>query len=133
MALTHKHFLDICEILASASHATRSKVGCIIVKDGNIISQSYNGTPRGFDNACEDKEGVTLPEVLHAESNAIAKMARSTQSCNGATLYTLLSPCLQCAKLMIQSGIREVYFRELYRDDSGIQLLNKGCIYVFKV
>jgi len=117
------------------------KVGCLIVKDGSIISDGFNGTPKGFDNNCEDEidlshihshmyDLVTKPEVLHAESNAITKLAKSTQSSNGATMYITISPCVECAKLIIQSGIERVVYRRLYRNDDGIKLLKKAKIQV---
>ena len=140
----------MAETWAQLSKAKRKKVGCLIVRNGAIISDGYNGTPRGFDNDCEtmapykgqimiDDEGdfvegtyklITKPEVLHAESNAITKLAKSTQSSNGATMYITISPCVDCAKLMIQSGIRRVVYGEIYRDDKGIKLLEKANIQV---
>ena len=138
-------YLQMAFTWASLSRARRKKVGCLIVKDGAIISDGYNGTPKGFDNNCEDRhypgrECVprtpsietleTKPEVLHAESNAITKLAKSTQSSDGATMYITISPCLDCAKLIIQSGIRRVVYGELYRDDHGIKLLEKANIQV---
>lgn len=114
--------------IAKASYAERNKVGALLEKNGNIIAFGYNGTPAGFDNTCENVNYETKPEVLHAESNAIAKCARSTQSAEGSTLYITLSPCLECAKLIIQSGIKEVFYHEQYRDLCGIQLLEKANI-----
>ena len=123
------------------SYAKRKKVGCLIVKNGAIISDGYNGTPSGFDNICEYnnfiltnngnsvKENIiTKPEVLHAESNAISKLAKSTQSSDGATLYATCSPCLDCAKLIIQCGIIRVVYSEQYRIDDGLKLLKKANI-----
>lgn len=144
-------YLRMAEIWASLSKAKRKKVGCLIVKNGSIISDGYNGTPSGFDNACEvvssidmckmevDYDGkyvkgtfklTTKPEVLHAESNAITKLAKSTQSSDGATMYITISPCLECSKLMIQSGIRRLVFGEFYRSQEGINLLKKANIEV---
>lgn len=124
------------------SKARRKQVGCLIVRDGTIISDGYNGTPRGFSNNCEVEEaapsmlasrGYTLatkPEVLHAESNAITKLAKSTQSSAGATMYTTASPCLDCAKLIIQSNIVRLVYNELYKDEEGINLLKKAGVIV---
>ena len=130
-------YLKMAEIWAQLSKARRKKVGCLIVKDGTIISDGYNGTPRGFDNDCEfaprnhlDMELITKPEVLHAESNAITKLAKSTQSSNKATMYITISPCVECAKLIIQSGIKRVVYGEVYRDKNGVELLNKADIIV---
>ena len=140
----------MAKIWAENSHARRHKVGAIIVKDGMIISDGYNGTPAGFDNNCEDEvvthefdsEGyysdythlVTKPEVLHAEANAITKVAKSTNSSEGATLYVTLSPCLECAKLIIQSGIKKVFYEEFaYNHPEGVELLKKAGIEVEQI
>lgn len=131
--LTHEHFIRICMILSTASYCKRKQVGCIIVKDGNIISQSYNGMPSGFDNNCEDQKGETKDEVLHAESNAITKMAKSTISCEGASLYVTLSPCLNCAKLILQSGIKRLYYLNDHSNPDGIALLIKAKVHVEKI
>lgn len=124
-------YTKIAKVVSEASHAKRKKVGAVIVKDDNIISFGYNGTPSGFDNNCENADGVTKDIVLHAESNAISKCAKSTQSCQGATMYVTLSPCIECAKLIIQSGIKYVMFLERYHDDRGIKLLLKSGIKVY--
>jgi len=108
------------------SYCKRRQVGAIIVKDRMIISDGYNGTPSGFENFCEDEEGYTKWYVLHAEANAILKVAASTQSCVGATLYITMSPCKECSKLIHQSGIKRVVYVEAYKDDSGIQFLQKA-------
>jgi dCMP deaminase len=108
------------------SHCKRKQVGALIVKDRMIISDGFNGTPSGFDNCCEDKDGITKWEVLHAEANAILKVASSTQSTNGATLYITLSPCIQCSKLIYQAGIKRVVFANSYKDTSGIDFLEKA-------
>ncbi len=128
-------YLDMAQIWSNLSKARRKKVGCLIVKDGSIISDGYNGTPRGFDNNCENEDPksfdgnlITKPEVLHAESNAITKLAKSTQSSDGATMYITISPCVECSKLIIQSGIKRVVFKELYKNDEGIKLLKKSNI-----
>jgi len=128
-------YLDMAEIWARLSKARRKQVGCLIVKNGAIISDGYNGTPRGFDNNCEIEDPksfennlITKPEVLHAESNAITKLAKSTQSSDGATMYITISPCLDCAKLIIQSGIERVVYGKLYKNKDGVNLLNEAGI-----
>jgi dCMP deaminase len=108
------------------SHCKRKQVGALIVKDRMIISDGFNGTPSGFDNCCEDEEGVTKWEVLHAEANAILKVASSTQSAKGSTLYITLSPCTQCSKLIHQAGINRVVYANAYRDTSGLEFLEKA-------
>ena len=110
------------------SYCKRKQVGALIVKDKMIISDGYNGTPTGFENFCEDEQGYTKWYVLHAEANAILKVAASTQSCRGATLYITLSPCKECSKLIHQAGITRVVFSKAYRDDSGVQFLKKAGI-----
>lgn len=125
-------YLEIAKLIGQHSKAVRRKVGAILVKDGRIISTGYNGTPSGFDNQCEEF-GVTKPEVLHAESNAISKCARSTESSEDASLFVTLSPCIECAKLIIQCGIVAVYYSETYRDTSGLDLLTKANIYHAKI
>ena len=123
-------YLRMSEQLSTLSHAVRRKVGCLIVKDTQIISEGYNGTPRGFDNSCEYVDHVdhmhTKPEVLHAESNAITKLARSTNSSSGATLYVTCSPCYDCSKLIIQAGIERVVYDKPYQKGEGITLLKKA-------
>ncbi|GIJ94961.1 deoxycytidylate deaminase [Capnocytophaga stomatis] len=111
---------------AKLSHCKRKQVGAIIVKDRMIISDGYNGTPTGFDNCCEDEKGNTKWYVLHAEANAIMKVASSTQSSWGATLYITMSPCKECSKLIHQSGIKRVVYKEAYKDDEGIAFLKKA-------
>ena len=123
-------YLRIATEWGQLSYCQRKKVGAIIVKDKMIISDGYNGTPSGFDNCCEDENGETKWDVLHAEANAILKVARSTQSCEGATLYITLSPCKDCSKLIHQSGIKRVVYRNGYRDDSGLLFLEKAGIEV---
>ena len=108
------------------SHCDRKKVGAIIVKSGMIISDGFNGTPTGFDNHCEDEDGYTKWYVLHAEANAILKVAKSTNSCEGATLYLTLSPCKECAKLIHQSGIKRLVYIKEYKDSSGLKFLKKA-------
>ena len=125
-----KAYLRIATEWGTLSYCKRKKVGAIIVKDRMIISDGYNGTPSGFENCCEDQEGLTKWDVLHAEANAILKVARSTQSCEGATLYITLSPCKECSKLIHQSGIKRVVYHNGYRDDSGIQFLLKAGVEV---
>lgn len=152
-------YMEIAYSIAKLSYAERRKVGCVIVKDEQIVSFGYNGTPHGFDNTCEEEQvryvdnpdhlqilidkgydceedccskTVTKVEVLHAESNALSKLAKSTLSSDGATLYTTTSPCFECAKLIIQSGITKVYYNESYRDMGGVELLNKANIEVIQ-
>jgi len=115
---------------AKLSHCNRKQVGALIVKNKTIISDGYNGTPSGFTNACEDEEGHTHWYVLHAEANAILKVAKSTQNAEGATLYITLSPCRECSKLIIQAGIKRVVYLKQYKDQSGIQFLEKFGIQV---
>lgn len=108
------------------SHCHRKKVGALIVKDKMIISDGYNGTPSGFENTCEDEDGYTKWYVLHAEANAISKVASSTQSCQGATLYITLSPCKECSKLIHQAGIKRVVYHVVYKDTSGLDFLKRA-------
>ena len=117
-------YMKVAHLFAEHSSAKRKKVGAVIVKDDRIISIGYNGMPAGWDNACEI-DNVTKPEVLHAETNAIAKLAKSTESGDGATMFITCSPCIECAKLIYQSGITEVYYAEDYRTDEGVKFLNK--------
>lgn len=128
-----KAYLKIAKEWGSLSYCERKKVGAIIVKDRMIISDGYNGTPSGFDNCCEDENGLTRWDVLHAEANAILKVAGSTQSCQSATLYITLSPCKDCSKLIHQSGIKRVVYQKGYRDDSGLQFLIKAGVEVVHI
>ncbi|MBD5358203.1 MAG: dCMP deaminase family protein [Bacteroides sp.] len=123
-------YLRMAKIWSENSYCVRRKVGALLVKDKMIISDGYNGTPSGFPNICEDDSNVTFPYVLHAEANAITKVARSNNSSNGSTLYVTASPCIECAKLIIQAGIRRVVFSELYRITDGIDLLRKAGVEV---
>ena len=123
-----KAYLRIAKEWGKLSHCKRKQVGALIVKDRMIISDGYNGSPTGFENPCEDEEGYTKWYVLHAEANAILKVASSTQSCKGATLYITLSPCKECSKLIHQAGIVRVVYAKAYRDDSGLQFLEKAGI-----
>jgi dCMP deaminase len=116
-------YLRMAQEWAKLSYCERKKVGAIIVKDNMIISDGYNGTPSGYENCCENEDGETNWYVLHAEANAILKVAKSTQSADGATLYITLSPCKECSKLIIQSGIKRVVYRNEYKDTSGIEFL----------
>lgn len=128
-----KRYLRMARIWAENSYCIRRKVGAIIVKNSMIISDGYNGTPSGFENVCEDDNGSTKPYVLHAEANAITKVARSNNSSDGATLYVTASPCLECSKLIIQAGIKRVVFNELYRLSDGIDLLRRAgieCVHI---
>ena len=131
--LLDERYLKMASIWAQNSYCKRRQVGALLVKDKMIISDGYNGTPSGFDNICEDDGNVTFPYVLHAEANAITKVARSNISSDGATLYITASPCVDCAKLIIQAGIRRVVFAELYRITDGIDLLRKAnieCVHI---
>ena len=123
-----RRYLRMARIWAENSYCIRRKVGALIVKERMIISDGYNGTPTGFENICEDEEGQTKAYVLHAEANAITKVAQSSNSSQGATLYTTASPCLECAKLIIQSGIIRVVYGEEYRINDGIELLQRAGI-----
>jgi dCMP deaminase len=121
-------YLRMARIWSENSHCNRLKVGALIVKDKMIISDGYNGTPSGFDNTCEDEHNVTIPYVLHAEANAITKIAQSHNSSKDATLYVTASPCIECAKLIIQAGIKRVVYAEKYRLDDGLNLLERAKI-----
>lgn len=126
--LLDSRYLRMARIWAENSYCERRKVGALIVKDNMIISDGFNGTPSGFENVCEDEEGKTKSYVLHAEANAITKVARSGNSSDGATLYITASPCIECAKLIIQAGIKRIVYSELYRFHDGIDLLNRAGI-----
>ncbi len=138
-----KLYMDWAKRCSDLSHARRLHVGAVIVKDDTVISYGYNGMPAGWDNNCEEEARwpdsgeirflTTKPEVLHAESNAIAKLARSTNSGLGADLFVTHSPCMECSKLIFQSGIRRVFYSENYRDDAGIKFLEKSGVSVTKV
>ena len=128
-----RSYLEMATIWARNSYCKRRQVGALIVKDRMIISDGYNGTPSGFENVCEDENGVTKPYVLHAEANAITKVAKSGNSSEGATLYVTASPCLECSKLIIQSGIRRVVYSDEYRLTDGIDLLRRAGVEVEKV
>ena len=129
----HKKYLEIAQKISELSHANKKKVGSIIVKNSVIISDGFNGTPHGFENECEDLDGNTKWYTLHSEANAIIKLVRTGGiSANGATLYITLSPCKECAKLILQSGINKVYYLEEYRDKSGIDFLSKSGIEICK-
>lgn len=121
-----KAYLRIAREWSKLSHCKRKQVGALIVKDRMIISDGYNGTPTGFENPCEDEEGYTKWYVLHAEANAILKVAASTQSCEGATLYITMSPCKECSKLIYQSGIKRLVYHIGYKDSSGLEFLEKA-------
>lgn len=125
-AILDKRYLRMAAIWAENSYCERRKVGAILVKDKMIISDGFNGTPAGFENVCETPEGTTKPYVLHAEANAITKVARSNNSSEGSTLYITASPCLECSKLIIQAGIKRVVFNDLYRLSDGIDLLRRA-------
>jgi dCMP deaminase len=125
--------MRVAETYASLSSAKRLQVGAIVVKDNRVISIGYNGMPSGWDNICEDENYKTKPEVLHAETNAIAKLARSNESGLDATMFITHAPCIDCAKLIYQSGISKVYYRHTYRETTGIDFLNKGGIEVEQI
>lgn len=129
-SLLDYRYLRMARIWAENSYCRRRQVGALVVKDKMIISDGYNGTPSGFENVCEDETGTTFPYVLHAEANAITKLARSSNNSDGATLYVTASPCIECAKLIIQSGIRRVVYGEKYRLTDGIDLLEKASVKV---
>ena len=121
-------YLRMARIWAENSYCKRRRVGALVVKEKMIISDGYNGTPSGFENICEDENGITKPYVLHAEANAITKLARSGNNSNGSTLYVTASPCIECAKLIIQAGIKRVVYGEKYRLTEGIDLLKRANI-----
>ena len=123
-------YMRMAVIWAENSYCQRRKVGALIVKENMIISDGYNGTPSGFENVCEDENNMTKPYVLHAEANAITKIARSSNSSEGATLYFTASPCIECAKLIIQAGIKRVVYAEKYRLEDGIELLRRAGVEV---
>lgn len=127
MALDQR-YLRMARIWAENSYCQRRKVGALVVKDKMIISDGYNGTPGGFENVCEDADNVTKPYVLHAEANAITKLARSNNNSDGSTLYITDSPCIECAKLIIQAGIKRVVFAQKYRLVDGLELLQRANI-----
>lgn len=126
-------YLRMAKTWSELSHCQRKQVGAIIVKDGMIISDGYNGTPSGFDNCCEDEKGETHWFVLHAEANAILKVAKSTHNCAGATLYLTLSPCKDCSKLILQAGIERVVFISSYKDMNGVDFLKNAGVQVIQI
>lgn len=128
-----QRYLEMAAVWARNSYCKRRQVGALIVKDRMIISDGYNGTPSGFENICEDENGVTKPYVLHAEANAITKVAKSGNSSEGSTLYVTASPCVECSKLIIQAGIKRVVYRDEYRLTDGIDLLRSAGISVEQV
>lgn len=128
-----KAYLRMAQTWSELSHCQRKQVGAIIVKDGMIISDGYNGTPSGFDNTCENETGDTHWYVLHAEANAILKVAKSTHNCHGATLYLTLSPCKDCSKLVIQAGISKVVFMNHYKDQSGVDFLRSAGVEIVQI
>ncbi len=131
--LLDQRYLKMADIWAQNSYCKRRQVGALLIKDQMIISDGYNGTPSGFENICEDENDNTKPYVLHAEANAITKVAKSGNSSNGATLYVTSSPCLECSKLIIQAGIKRVVFTESYRLEDGINLLKRANIEIKQV
>jgi dCMP deaminase len=136
MSKFDQRYLEMAQVWAKNSYCRRRQVGALLVKDRMIISDGYNGTPSGFENICEDESGVTKPYVLHAEANAITKVAKSGNSSEGATLYVTASPCMECAKLIIQAGIKRVVYQDQYRLMDGIELLQKAgieCVHMEKI
>ena len=135
-SLLDKRYLRMARIWSENSYCQRRKVGALLVKDQMIISDGYNGTPSGFENVCEDENGVTKPYVLHAEANAITKVARIGNSSEGSTLYITASPCLECSKLIIQAGIKRVVYNDLYRIQDGLEILRRAgveCIHIAEI
>jgi len=128
-----KAYLRIAHEWGKLSYCKRKQVGAIIVKDRMIISDGFNGTPSGFENNCEDEDGLTKWYVLHAEANAILKVASSTQSCRGATLYITYSPCRECSKLIHQAGITRLVYQNNYKDDSGLNFLKKAGVEILQI
>jgi len=131
--LLDRRYLQMADIWSQNSYCKRRQVGALLIKNQMIISDGYNGTPSGFENVCEDENNKTKPYVLHAEANAITKVAKSGNSSNGATLYVTSSPCLECSKLIIQAGIKRVVFTESYRLEDGINLLKRANIEIKQV
>lgn len=125
-----KRYLRMASVWAESSYCIRRKVGALIVKNQMIISDGYNGTPSGFENVCEDENNITKPYVLHAEANAITKVAASSNSSKGATIYITSAPCIECAKLIIQSGITRVVYSDKYRVEDGCNLLDRAGVIV---
>ena len=135
-SLLDKRYLRMARIWSENSYCQRRKVGALLVKDQMIISDGYNGTPAGFENVCEDENGVTKPYVLHAEANAITKVARIGNSSEGSTLYITASPCLECSKLIIQAGIKRVVYNDHYRIQDGLEILRRAgveCIHIAEI
>ena len=126
-------YLEMAKVWSRNSYCSRRQVGALIVKDRMIIADGYNGTPSGFENVCEDENGITKPYVLHAEANAITKVAKSGNSSDGATLYVTDAPCLECSKLIIQAGIKRVVYHQDYRVNDGIELMQKVGIEVVQL
>ncbi len=128
-----RRYLEMAHVWAKNSYCIRRQVGALIVKNKMIISDGYNGTPSGFENICEDESGKTKPYVLHAEANAITKVAKSNNSSEGATLYVTSAPCMECSKLIIQAGIKRVVYSDDYRATEGIELLSRAGIEILKL
>lgn len=128
-----KSYIEMASVWAKNSYCKRRQVGALIVKDKMIISDGYNGTPSGFENICEDEEGKTKPYVLHAEANAITKIAKSGNSSDGATMYVTSAPCIECAKLIIQSGIKRVVYRDSYTVRDGLDLMERVGIEIVNI
>ncbi len=131
--LLDERYMRMAYVWAENSYCKRRQVGALLVKDKMIISDGFNGTPEGFENICEDEQGLTKPYVLHAEANALTKVARSHNSSSGATMYVTTSPCIECAKLLIQSGVKRVVYKEEYHVTDGIDLLRRAGVEVCKL
>lgn len=128
-----KSYLRIAQVWAENSQCERKKVGCVMIKNQTIVADGYNGTPSGFDNTCQDATGKTFPYVLHAEANAITKVAKSNNSSDGATLYITINPCVECAKLIIQAGIVRVVYADFYKNYDGLLLLEQSGVEVEQI
>lgn len=126
-------FMRTAKVFSECSTATRLKVGCIAVKENKIISIGYNGTPPGFDNCCEDENGKTKPEVIHAEANMLMKLAKDGGGAKDSVVFCTHSPCIECAKMIYASGVKEVYYEELYRSDAGIEFLHRAGVQTIKL
>lgn len=126
-------YLKMAEIWGTNSYCKRMQVGCLVVKDKSIISDGYNGSPSGFPNQCEDETNTTLPYVLHAEANAITKLAKSTNTSDGSSVYITASPCYECSKLMVQSGVKRVIFKDLYRKTESLEFLYEAGIEIIRI
>jgi len=128
-----KAYMDVAERFAQLSSAKKLQVGAVLVKDDSIVAIGYNGSPSGWSNTCEDENGQTLPEIIHAEANCVAKLAKSCISGEGTTMFVTHAPCIHCAKIIYSAGIERVYYKNIYRDDAGIKFLKKCGIAIMKL